>query len=115
MIAKHPVLIAATSMLALSLSPHVFARPVTPADLSGRKICWESDDLGSTESTYSANGAYTNTLFGNGTWNITANGVHVVATQGEFTYNLDKGSGGIFKSTTTYLGKTFEETGKYCR
>jgi hypothetical protein len=59
----------------LLLSPAI-ARPVTSADLSGKKICWNTGDV----ENYYAGGKYSSPSWGDGTWVVTAAGVEIKST-----------------------------------
>jgi hypothetical protein len=106
--------IALSTVLAIvaALPFDALARPVTAADLSGRKICWNDGD----KQSYLPGGKFSSTRWGKGTWRVTAHGVQIHA---------DPGGGGLADirlrhgtfSLTTYSnlnGLRHTATGKNC-
>jgi hypothetical protein len=93
----------------LLLSP-AMATPATNADLSGKKFCWND---GGTE-TYFADGKYSSTHDGQGTWAITDKGVQITTNQISGLADMQKLSDGTFTATWIVDGKPKTWTGHYC-
>ena len=91
---------------------HAFARPVIAADLAGRSICWQDGD----KQTYSPDGKFSSTRWGEGTWRVTAHGVQIHAHPGgNGVVDIRMRHGGF--SLTTYgkrNGLQHISTAKYC-
>jgi len=85
------------------------ATPVTNADLSGKKICYDNG----TE-TYYPDGKYLSTTDGSGTWIITDNGVEIKTNQITGLADMQKLAGGVVTSTWIVDGKPKTWTGRYC-
>ena len=108
---------ARLSVLAVSLGASLLlqspanATPVTNADLSGKKFCWNG---GGTENYY-ADGRYVSSVDGVGTWTIERNGVLIKTDQIKGLANMQKLPQGKFTSTWTVNGKPETWTGHYCK
>ena len=94
----------------LLLSPAA-ATPVTNADLSGKKFCW---DGGGTENYY-ADGKYLSSVDGHGTWVITKDGVQISTNQITGLADMQRLPDGTFTSTWIVNGKPKTWTGRYCK
>jgi hypothetical protein len=91
------------------LSP-AMAAPATNADLSGKKFCWND---GGTEN-YFANGRYSSSHDGQGTWAVTEKGVQITTNQISGLADMQKLSDGTFAATWIVDGKPMTWTGHYC-
>jgi hypothetical protein len=101
--------LGAASVLSLALSYPAFAAPMTSVDLSGKTICWDNGSA----STYGHGGKYSNTLIGEGTWSITADGVQIHTALYSYVANVQKLPDGTFHAVV--VGRGIESTGKYCK
>ena len=104
-----------TAILIAEVFPAARADPVTPADLAGKTICWESASFGPSKSFFSEGGEYSSTAlraagFGKGTWAVTSAGVWIGIKTGHFVDDMEKRNDGTFVSSTRF-GKS---TGKVC-
>jgi len=98
--------------VAVALPFPALAKPVTAADLSGKRICWNDGD----KQTYSPGGEFASTRWGHGTWGVTAHGVQIHAHPGGNGLIDIRLRHGTF-SLTTYSnlnGLKHVSTGKYC-
>ena len=102
--------IAVCLAVSLPLSAPAIARPVISADLSGKKFCWND---GGTE-TYRADGKYSSTHDGEGTWVVTPKGVQISTNQIRGLADMQKLSDGTFTATWIVNGKPKTWTGHYC-
>ena len=93
----------------LALSP-AMATPVTHADLSGKTFCWND---GGTE-TYRADGKYSSSNDGEGTWFVTEKGVQISTNQITGLADMQKLPDGTFTATWLVDGKPQTWTGHYC-
>ncbi|MGD0188262.1 MAG: hypothetical protein ABSC25_23860 [Roseiarcus sp.] len=98
----------AASFLTLS---QAMATPVTSADLSGKKFCWND---GGTEN-YDADGKYSSTNDGVGTWVVTPKGVQISTNQISGLADMQKLADGTFTATWIVDGKPETWTGRYCQ
>ncbi len=105
---KYLAPIGAASVLSFAFFSVASAAPVTAADLSGKKICWDNGSA----SSYSRGGAYANNLSGEGTWAVTAGGVHIHTGRYDYVAAVQKLPGGTFQAEI--LGAGIKSTGKYC-
>ena len=103
-------LIAASASVSLFLLSPAMATPVTNADLSGKKFCW--NDGGS--ETYYVDGKYSSTHDGVGTWEVTAKGVQISTNQISGLADMQKLPDGSFTATWIVDGKPKTWTGHYC-
>jgi hypothetical protein len=87
------------------------AAPVTNADLSGKKFCW--NDGGSEN--YYPDGKYSGANDGKGTWTITAKGVQISTDQISGLADMQKLPDGTFTATWIVDGKPKTWTGHYCQ
>lgn len=99
------------ALLPLALAAPAQAKPVTVADLSGKKFCWND---GGTE-TYSSDGKYSSTHDGEGTWTVTSNGVSISTNQIVGVADMQKLQDGSFTATWIVDGKPKTWTGHYCQ
>ena len=91
---------------------NALARPVTAADLSGKSICWNDGD----KQSYSPDGKFSSTRWGEGTWRVTGHGVQIHAHPGGNGLADIRLRHGTF-SLTTYgkrNGLRHTATAKYC-
>ena len=95
---------------ALLSGSSAIATPVTRADLSDRKFCWND---GGTENYY-ADGAYVSTNDGKGTWSVTDKGVQITTNQISGLADMQKLEDGSFTATWLVDGKPKTWTGHYC-
>ncbi len=94
----------------LLLAPAI-AAPVTNADLSDKKFCWND---GGTENYY-ADGRYSSSNDGKGTWAVTAKGVQISTNQISGLADMQKLPDGTFTATWIVDGKPQTWTGRYCQ
>jgi hypothetical protein len=102
--------VAVSMALILASASRAPAAPVTAADLSGKKFCWND---GGTEN-YDADGKYHSTHDGTGTWAITAGGVQIKTNQISGLADMQKLPDGTFTATWLVDGKPKTWTGHYC-
>jgi hypothetical protein len=102
--------IAGCLAVSLLLLPPAMAAPVTNADLSGKKFCW--NDGG--RETYRADGKYSSTHDGEGTWVVTPKGVQINTNQIRGLADIQKLSDGTFTATWIVNDKPKTWTGRYC-
>ena len=57
--------------------------------LAGKKICWDNGSA----STYGRGGKYSNNMTGEGTWSVTAKGLHVHTDRYDYVVAVDKQAG----------------------
>ena len=100
--------LGAASALCLAFVSAAQASPVTAADLSGKKICWDNGSA----SSYGPGGKYSNNLTGEGTWSVTGKGLHVHTDRYDYVVTVDKQPGGTFLAVA--VGTALKTTGKYC-
>jgi hypothetical protein len=95
------------SAVAISLvfTASAFPAPVTTADLSGKKICWDYGLI----STFFPGGKYYANMAGNGAWRVTSVGVEIRAEHYNGIYDIDQQPDGTLKSATKY------SSGRYCK
>jgi hypothetical protein len=88
------------------------ARPVTTADLSGKRICWNNGD----KQSYLPGGGFSSTRWGKGTWRVTAHGVQIHAHPGGNSLADIRLRHGSFSLTTYSNLNGLRQTawGKYC-
>jgi hypothetical protein len=96
--------LAAGFALALALMSSATAEPATEADLSGKKICWDSGNV----SSFLPDGKYSSPVIGDGTWSMTAHGVEIHTPMLGVILDIDRQADGTFRS------KMEKATGKYC-
>ena len=106
-----PSLAALGIGVSILLSSPAMAMPVTSADLSGKKFCW---DGGGTENYY-ADGKYVSSVDGTGTWVIVKDGVEIKTNQITGLADMQALPGGEFTSTWIVDGKPKTWTGRYCQ
>jgi hypothetical protein len=99
----------ATYVFSLVLYSAALAAPVTAADLSGKKICWDNGSA----SSYRAGGKYANNMSGEGTWAVTAGGVHIHTDRYDYVASIQKLGDGTFSATVATAG--IKSAGKYCK
>jgi hypothetical protein len=105
-----PSLIACILAVLILWASPAMATPVTNADLSGKKFCWND---GGTENYY-ADGKYVSTHDGVGTWAITPTGVQISTNQIKGLADMQKLADGTFAATWIVDGKPKTWTGHYC-
>ena len=109
------------SVLIAYFSSAAMADPVSMNDLVGKKICWVVragsviPPVVSSTTTYYAGGKYYSTVWGAGTFAAIPQGIHVDSEKGSFDTQLEKLSGGTFRSTMVSSGQKYISTGKYCK
>ena len=86
------------------------ATPVTRADLSGKKFCWND---GGTENYY-ADGTYVSTHDGKGTWSVESKGVQITTNQISGLADMQRLADGEFTATWMVDGRPKTWTGRYC-
>jgi len=96
--------------LSLPLASPVLAAPVSKADLAGKKFCWND---GGTENYY-ADGRYSSTHDGEGTWAITDKGVQINSNTIAGLADMQKLPDGTFTATWMVDGKPKTWTGHLC-
>jgi hypothetical protein len=105
---KFLFLIGAAAIFGVGLVSAAQAAPVTSADFAGKKICWGGGSI----SSYGAGGKYSNNLTGEGTWSMTAGGMHVHTDRYDYIAKVEKLPGGTFHAVI--LGTEIKTDGKYC-
>jgi hypothetical protein len=95
-------------VLSLAFLSSAWATPVTSADLSGKKICWDNGSA----SSYGRGGKYSNNLSGEGTWAVTAAGVQIHTERYDYVAAVQKLPDGTFQAVVG--GAAIKATGKYC-
>jgi hypothetical protein len=80
-----------------------FSTPVTTADLSGKKICWDDGLVG----TFSPGGKYLSSRSGSGTWLVNSVGVQIRTERYSGLYDIDKQPDGTLKSLTRHSSGHF--------
>ncbi len=102
-------LLGAAVLLSLAFLAPAPASPVTAADLSGKKICWNNGSA----SVYGRGGKYSNNLSGEGTWSVTGAGVHVHTDRYDYMAAVQKLPDGSFQAVI--IGAGIKSTGTYCK
>jgi hypothetical protein len=100
--------LSAACALSLAMVSAAAASPATAADLSGRKICWDSGSV----SSYGPGGTYSNNMSGHGTWAVTGGGVHIHTDRYDYVANVQKLPDGSFHASVPAAG--INTSGKYC-
>jgi len=98
----------AASALALAVVTAAPAAPVNSADLSGKRICWDNGSI----SSYGPGGKYSNNMSGDGTWSLTAHGLHIHTDHYDYVANVQKLPDGTFHAEVA--GASIKTNGKYC-
>jgi hypothetical protein len=102
-------------VVAACLSSTAMARPTTPKDFAGKKVCWNSPTAPPTcanaEETYYPGGKFYSTCWGNGT----CHAHHCDTDKGSFDFQTEKLRDGTFKATVNINGAIYESTGHYCQ
>ncbi|MGB7100908.1 MAG: hypothetical protein WBD95_19365 [Xanthobacteraceae bacterium] len=99
---------AAAAVLSLALLSMANAAPVTSADLSGKKICWNNGSV----SSYARGGRYSNNMTGDGTWSMAGGGVHIHTDRYDYLATMQKSADGTFRAEIA--AANIKSTGKYC-
>jgi hypothetical protein len=108
---RAPISLFAVSVsVSFLLSSSAGATAATSADLSGKKFCWND---GGTED-YRADGKYSSTHDGEGTWEVTQKGVQISTNQISGLADMQKLSDGTFTATWLVNGKPKTWTGRHC-
>ncbi len=105
-------LVATGLSLSLLLSSHALAKPLTKADIEGKKICWGKD-----YKSFSPGGKVYNNVAGDGTWSINKAGVITVEfPSGPFSGVVRDLGGGAFEYSGSWIGtpKLTVQGGVYC-
>jgi hypothetical protein len=105
---RYPLAPGAASALYLAVFSPALATPVTSADLSGKKICWDNGSA----SNYGHGGKYSNNVSGHGTWSLTSSGVRVHTDRYDYVASIQKMPDGTFHAVV--LGAGMKSSGKYC-
>jgi len=101
--------LSVASVLSVALYSAALAAPVTSADLSGKKICWNNGSV----SSYGSGGKYSNNMTGDGTWSMTGGGVHVHTERYDYVATMQKSADGSFQANIA--AAHIKSTGKYCQ
>ncbi len=101
--------LAVASVLSVALYSGALAAPVTSADLSGKKICWNNGSV----SSYGRGGKYSNNMTGDGTWSMAGGGVHIHTDRYDYVAAMQKSADGTFHAEIT--AANIKTTGKYCQ
>jgi hypothetical protein len=101
--------LGAAAVFSIACCAGALAAPVTAADLSGKKICWDSGQA----STYGSGGHYSSGFAGEGTWAIAAGGVHIHTSRYDYLAHMQKLPNGVFAAAI--VGTDIKSTGKYCQ
>jgi hypothetical protein len=96
-------------VLSVALYSAALAAPVTSADLSGKKICWNNGSV----SSYGRGGKYSNNMTGDGTWSMAGGGVHIHTDRYDYVAAMQKSADGTFHAEVAAAHIT--TTGKYCQ
>jgi len=96
------------SVVSFTLLSAALAAPVTSADLSGKKICWNNGSV----SSYGAGGRYSNNMTGEGTWSMAGGGVHIHTDRYDYVAIMQKSADGTFQAEIA--AANIKSTGKYC-
>ncbi len=98
---KASVSLALTTLsLSLFLPSHGLAKPLTKADIEGKKICWGND-----YKSFSPGGKVYNNVAGEGTWSINKAGVITVKfPSGPFSGVVRDLGGGAFEYSGSWIG-----------
>jgi hypothetical protein len=108
---RTPILTVAVGLgLVLSLASSAMATPVSKADLAGKKFCWND---GGTENYY-ADGRYSSTHDGEGTWVVTDKGVQISTNTISGLADMQKLPDGTVTATWQVDGKPKTWTGHLC-
>ncbi len=99
---------AAAAVLSLASLSGANAAPISSADLSGKKICWNNGSV----SSYGRGGKYSNNMTGDGTWSMAGGGVHIHTDRYDYVAAMQKSPDGTFQAEITAAHIT--TTGKYC-
>ena len=99
----------AAAVLSLASLSIANAAPVTSADLSGKKICWNNGSV----SSYGRGGKYSNNMTGDGTWSMAGGGVHIHTDRYDYVAAMQKSADGTFHAEIT--AANIKTTGKYCQ
>ena len=105
------LLAIACCSLVFCAAPPALSKPVTRAELSGKKICWNTGDV----STYYSSGKYNSSQWGDGTWSLSAVGVDLRVTTGSTLETVEKFADGTYKAVYEYQGGRTELTGRECK
>jgi hypothetical protein len=108
----------AVGAISLSLTSSAIARPVTTADLVGKKICWSNTVWGEDTAVYLPGNKVIGSVYGVGAWEITALGVELRNSWFTTLANIQKLPDGTFTSDYLaggYPGVAVHSTGKYCK
>ncbi|MGO9703076.1 MAG: hypothetical protein ACLPX7_27900 [Xanthobacteraceae bacterium] len=100
--------LSVASVLSVALYSAALAAPVTSADLSGKKICWNNGSV----SSYGSGGKYSNNMTGNGTWSMAGGGVHIHTDRYDYVAAMQKSPDGTFQAVIA--AANIKSTGKYC-
>jgi hypothetical protein len=101
--------LCAGSVLSFAYFSAALAAPVNSADLSGKKICWNNGSV----SSYGKGGKYANNMSGEGTWSLTAGGVHIHTDRYDYVASMQKLPDGTFQAVVA--AANIKTTGKYCQ
>ncbi len=104
-------LVATGFSLSLFLPSYAMAKPLTKADVEGKKICWGND-----YKSFSAGGKVYNNVVGDGTWSINKAGVITVKfPNGPFSGVVRDLGGGSFEYSGSWVGTPkLTVIGAYC-
>jgi hypothetical protein len=105
---KYLVALGAAFVLSFAFLSVALAAPVSSADLSGKKICWDNGSV----SSYGPGGKYSNNMSGEGSWAVTAGGVHIHTDRYDYVANMQKLPDGTFHAEVA--AANIKTTGKYC-
>jgi hypothetical protein len=98
----------AASLVSLAFVCCAWAAGVNSADLSGRRICWDSGQ----SSSYGPGGKYSSSFSGEGTWAIAGGGVHIHTARYDYMATMQKRPDGTFHAVI--IGAGISSNGKYC-
>jgi hypothetical protein len=104
-------IVVTTLSLSLLSPSHALAKPLTKADIEGKKICWGSD-----YKSFSPNGKVYNNTVGEGTWSINKAGVITVNfPSGPYSGVVRDLGGGSFEYSGSWIGTAkLTVIGAYC-
>jgi hypothetical protein len=87
------------------------ARPVTSADLSGKKICWNDGNI----DTYFPGGKISSRKGGDGNWRVTTIGLQVSGAYGSFVHDMQILPDGTFTDDIDCgCSRVYHWIGHYC-
>jgi hypothetical protein len=105
-------IVLTTFSLSLFSPSNALAKPLTKADIEGKKICWGSSDY----KVFSPGGKVYNSIVGDGTWSINKAGVITVKfPNGPFSGEVRDLGGGAIEYSGSWVGTSkLTAIGAFC-